>query len=89
MSAPPSEVTQIAIPDALRPRDGRFDSGPSKVPQAAIAALADDAPGFMGTSHRRDGVRSVVHRIRAGLAELFALPDGYEVLLGLGGSTLF
>jgi len=89
VSAPPSEVTQIAIPETLRPRDGRFGSGPSKVPQAAIAALADAAPGFMGTSHRRDGVRSVVHRIREGLAELFALPEGYEVLLGLGGSTLF
>jgi len=89
VSAPPSEITQIAIPDALRPRDGRFGSGPSKVPQAAMAALADAAPGFMGTSHRRDGVRSVVRRIRAGIAELFALPDGYEVLLGNGGSTLF
>jgi phosphoserine aminotransferase len=89
VSAAPSEITQIAIPDALRPRDGRFGSGPSKVPQAAMAALADAAPGFMGTSHRRDGVRSVVRRIRAGIAELFALPDGYEVLLGNGGSTLF
>jgi phosphoserine aminotransferase len=82
-------TTHIAIPDALRPRDGRFGSGPSKVPQEAIAALADAAPGFMGTSHRRDGVRSVVGRIRAGLADLFSLPDNYEVLLGNGGSTLF
>ena len=55
----------------------------------AVAALADAAPGFLGTSHRRDGVRSVVRRIRDGLAELFALPDGYEVLVGVGGSTLF
>src|SRR5690242_3405455 len=54
-----------------------------------IAALADAAPGYMGTSHRREGVRSVVGRIRTGLAELFSLPDGYEVLLGNGGSTLF
>ena len=84
MSAP-----DIRIPDALRPLDGRFGSGPSKVPNEAVAALADAAPGFLGTSHRKDGVRSVVGRIRSGLADLFALPDGYEVLLGDGGSTLF
>ncbi len=89
MSAPPSEIAPIVLPDALRPRDGRFGSGPSKVPHEAIAALADAAPGYMGTSHRREGVRSVVRRIRAGLAELFSLPDGYEVLIGNGGSTLF
>ena len=79
----------IKLPDAIRPRDGRFGSGPSKVPHEAVAALADAAPGFLGTSHRKAGVRSVVGRIRAGLADLFALPDDYEVLLGLGGSTLF
>jgi phosphoserine aminotransferase len=79
----------IEIPAALRPRDGRFGSGPSKVPHQAVAALADAAPGFLGTSHRKEGVRSVVHRIRHGLAELFSLPDDYEVLLGNGGSTLF
>ena len=57
----------IEIPDAhLRPRDGRFGSGPSKVPHEAVAALADAAPGFLGTSHRKDGVRSVVRRIRDG-----------------------
>jgi phosphoserine aminotransferase len=79
----------IKLPDAIRPLDGRFGSGPSKVPHEAVAALADAAPGYMGTSHRKDGVRSVVRRIRTGLAELFALPDGYEVLIGNGGSTLF
>jgi phosphoserine aminotransferase len=79
----------IQIPTALRPIDGRFGSGPSKVPNEAVAALADAAPGFLGTSHRKDGVRSVVGRIRSGLAELFSLPDGYEVLIGNGGSTLF
>jgi phosphoserine aminotransferase len=89
VSAPTSEVRPITIPDALRPRDGRFGSGPSKVPHEAVAALADFAPGYLGTSHRREGVRSVVRRIRAGLAELFSLPDGYEVLIGNGGSTLF
>jgi phosphoserine aminotransferase len=79
----------IVLPPDLRPRDGRFGSGPSKVRNDAVAALADAAPGYLGTSHRRPGVRSVVHRIRAGIATLFALPDGYEVLLGNGGSTLF
>jgi phosphoserine aminotransferase len=79
----------IQIPTELRPADGRFGSGPSKVPNEAVAALADAAPGFLGTSHRKDGVRSVVGRIRSGLAELFSLPDGYEVLIGNGGSTLF
>ncbi len=79
----------IEIPSEFRPADGRFGSGPSKVPHQAVAALADAAGGFLGTSHRQDGVRSVVHRIRHGLAELFSLPDGYEVLIGNGGSTLF
>ena len=95
MSAPPPPrpvrdgIRQITVPDALRPRDGRFGSGPSKVPHEAIAALADAAPGFMGTSHRREGVRSVVRRIRSGLTDLFSLPEDYEVLIGNGGSTLF
>jgi phosphoserine aminotransferase len=77
------------LPGHLRPRDGRFGSGPSKVRQEAVAALAAAAPTFLGTSHRQAPVRSVVGRIRAGLAELFDLPDGYEVALGNGGSTLF
>ena len=79
----------ITLPAELLPSDGRFGSGPSKVRQDAMRALADAAPGYMGTSHRRPGVRSVVGRVRAGLAALFSLPDGYEVLLGNGGSTLF
>jgi phosphoserine aminotransferase len=77
------------LPSQLRPRDGRFGSGPSKVRPEAVAALAAAAPTYLGTSHRQDGVRSVVARIRAGLAELFDLPDGYQVALGNGGSTLF
>ena len=79
----------LALPDHLRPGDGRFGSGPSKVRQEAVAALAAAAPTFLGTSHRQAPVRAVVGRIRAGLAELFDLPDGYEVALGNGGSTLF
>jgi phosphoserine aminotransferase len=77
------------VPDGLRPRDGRFGSGPSKIRQEAVASLAAAAPTYLGTSHRQPRVRSVVGRIRAGLAELFELPAGYEVALGNGGSTLF
>ncbi|HTK16170.1 MAG TPA: phosphoserine transaminase [Acidimicrobiia bacterium] len=79
----------IDLPANLRPHDGRFGSGPSKVRDEAVAALSDAAHAFLGTSHRKDGVRTVVGRIRGGLADLFSLPDGYEVLIGNGGSTLF
>ena len=84
-----ADITDIKLPAELRPRDGRFGSGPSKVRDEAVAALADAAHGFLGTSHRREGVRSVVRRIRTGLSDLFGLPEGYEVLLGNGGSTTF
>jgi phosphoserine aminotransferase len=88
---PPSDATsdRLVLPPELRPGDGRFGSGPSKVRDEAVASLADAAHGFLGTSHRRDGVRSVVGRVRAGLRDLYSLPDGYEVVLGVGGSTLF
>src|SRR4029450_13995482 len=77
------------LPPELRPADGRFGSGPSKVRQEAVDALAAAAPTFLGTSHRQAPRPALVGRIRAGLAELFDLPDGYEVALGNGGSTLF
>jgi phosphoserine aminotransferase len=83
------QKSTLILPDELRPGDGRFGSGPSKVRQEAVAALAAAAPTYLGTSHRQPPVRSVVGRIRAGLAELFGLPDGYEVALGNGGTTLF
>jgi len=79
----------VQIPAELLPGDGRFGSGPSKVRPEALRALVDAGDAYLGTSHRREGVRSVVRAARAGLAELFALPDGYEVLLGTGGSTAF
>lgn len=79
----------LELPRTLLPGDGRFGSGPSKVRDEAVAGLAAVAHGYLGTSHRRDGVRSVVARIRTGLRDLFSLPEGYEVLLGVGGSTLF
>jgi phosphoserine aminotransferase len=83
-------VTQTpAIPADLLPRDGRFGSGPSKVPNSLLASFAQHGSAVMGTSHRQPPVQSLVGRIRAGLAELFELPAGYEVVLGNGGSTAF
>jgi phosphoserine aminotransferase len=84
-----SDLPQIRIPETLLPSDGRFGSGPSKVRPEQVAALAAAAPHYLGTSHRQSGVRSVVGRLRTGLRELFSLPDGYEVVLGNGGTTCF
>src|SRR3954451_1532800 len=86
MAAP---LPDIAIPDDLKPSDGRFGCGPSKVRPEAVAALAAEAGEYLGTSHRQAPVRFMVSRLRNGLAELFSLPDGYEVLLGNGGTTSF
>jgi len=89
MLAHMSDPTNITIPSDLLPRDGRFGCGPSKVPVSSVDELASKAKTFLGTSHRRAGVRDVVKHIREGLAELFSLPDGYEVVLGNGGATAF
>jgi phosphoserine aminotransferase len=77
----------IALPAEILPGDGRFGSGPSRVPHKAVAALADAADGYLGTSHRRPGVRNVVGRLQDGFAELFALPEDWAVVLGNGGAT--
>ncbi|MEI8261026.1 MAG: phosphoserine transaminase [Actinomycetes bacterium] len=82
-------VAEIRIPAELLPADGRFGSGPSKVRQAQIDALAGVWQSYLGTSHRQKTVKSQVGRLRAGLSQLFALPEGYEVVLGNGGSTAF
>ena len=79
----------IQIPAELLPSDGRFGCGPSKVRPEALRALADDGAALMGTSHRQAPVKNLVHRVREGLAQLFDLPDGYEVVLGNGGTTAF
>jgi phosphoserine aminotransferase len=84
----PQATHTARIPAELKPADGRFGCGPSKVRPEALAALAE-AADLMGTSHRQAPVRDVVHRVRSGLAELFGLPDGYEVALGNGGTTAF
>ena len=82
-------MADIRIPDELKPADGRFGSGPSKVRPEAVQALAGVATSYLGTSHRQKTVRDEVARLRRGFAELFSLPDGYEVVLGNGGSTAF
>jgi phosphoserine aminotransferase len=76
------------IPDDLKPADGRFGSGPSRVRKEALAALAERSD-LIGTSHRQQPVRDLVGRVRTGLGELFGAPDGYEVALGNGGTTAF
>jgi phosphoserine aminotransferase len=80
--------TMVEIPDALKPADGRFGCGPSKVRPEALAKLASQND-VIGTSHRQGPVKELVARIRGGLSELFQAPDGYEVALGNGGTTAF
>src|SRR5258708_8092077 len=82
-------MTPIETPAGLRPADGRFGRGPSKVRPEQLAALAASGAAYLGTSHRQAPVRSLVQRVREGLTELFRLPDGYQVVLGNGGTTAF
>ncbi len=79
----------VSIPKDLLPRDGRFGCGPSKVRPEALAGLAASGAELMGTSHRQAPVKNLVARLRRGLADLFSLPDGYQVVLGNGGTTAF
>ena len=80
---------QLTIPDSLKPADGRFGCGPSKVRPEQLQALVTKGADLFGTSHRQAPVKDLVGRVRTGLRELFSLPDGYEVVLGNGGSTAF
>jgi phosphoserine aminotransferase len=89
MTTSPLIENALVIPDQLQPADGRFGCGPSKVRPEALARLAADGVSVMGTSHRQQPVKSLVGRLRAGLAELFSAPEGYEVALGNGGATAF
>ncbi len=82
-------MPQITIPPTLLPVDGRFGCGPSKVRPAQLEYLATEGAKLLGTSHRQAPVKSLVGRVRSGLGELFRLPDGYEVVVGNGGSTAF
>ena len=79
--------TEIIIPANLKPLDGRFGCGPSKIRPEALAALASSGTSILGTSHRQKPVKNVVKAVREGLHSLFNLPDGYEVILGNGGTT--
>jgi phosphoserine aminotransferase len=79
----------IEIPAGLLPADGRFGCGPSKVRPEALRALVIDGAALMGTSHRQTPVKNLVRQVREGLTQLFDLPEGYEVVLGNGGSTAF
>jgi phosphoserine aminotransferase len=79
----------IKIPDNIKPKDGRFGCGPSKIRPEALSALSQSGASILGTSHRQKPVKNVVHNVREGLSSLFSLPEGYEVILGNGGSTAF
>src|ERR1700744_632917 len=81
--------TAVTIPEELKPADGRFGAGPSRVRPAQLQYLAGPGAALMGTSHRQQPVKQLVARVRAGIGELLGLPDGYEVLLGNGGTTAF
>jgi len=83
-----TSATEIQIPVDLKPADGRFGCGPSKVRPEQLAALQDHAR-YLGTSHRQAPVKNLVGGIRTGLADLLSLPDGYEIMLGNGGTTAF
>jgi len=82
-------MSELKIPESLKPKDGRFGCGPSKIRSEALANLASSGTSILGTSHRQKPVKNVVARVRTGLTSLFNLPDGYEVVLGNGGSTAF
>jgi phosphoserine aminotransferase len=88
-NSPAATDTRLTIPAELRPADGRFGCGPSKVRPQALARLAGEGTAVMGTSHRQKPVKALVGEIRAGLTELFSAPEGYEVALGNGGATAF
>jgi phosphoserine aminotransferase len=84
-----TDIATLSIPADLLPRDGRFGCGPSKVRPAQVEHLASLGRSVLGTSHRQTPVRNLVSQVRQGLAELFSLPEGYEIILGNGGSTAF
>ncbi|MEU6259987.1 phosphoserine transaminase [Streptomyces sp. NPDC047043] len=82
-------MAEIQIPADIKPADGRFGAGPSKVRTEALDALAATGTSLLGTSHRQAPVKNLVGKVREGISELFSLPEGYEVILGNGGSTAF
>src|SRR3712207_5153339 len=84
-----ADASSIRIPDEIKPADGRFGSGPSKVRPEAVEALSRVATTYLGTSHRQKTVKDQVARLRRGIAEFYSLPEGYEVVISNGGTTAF
>ena len=84
-----TDATELTLPAELKPVDGRFGCGPSKVRPEQVSALAEEGAALLGTSHRQKPVKNLVGRVREGLSQLFQLPEGYEVVLGNGGTTAF
>ena len=84
-----TESAPLTLPADLLPKDGRFGSGPSKVRPEQVEYLASLGTTVLGTSHRQAPVKNLVGAVREGISELFSLPEGYEVILGNGGSTAF
>jgi phosphoserine aminotransferase len=82
-------MSHVLLPREILPADGRFGCGPSKIRPEQVAALADAAGGVLGTSHRQAPVKNLVGRVRSELADLLRLPNGYEIIVGNGGSTAF
>ncbi|MBJ7520885.1 MAG: phosphoserine transaminase [Solirubrobacteraceae bacterium] len=89
MTNAPTDPSALVLPDDLKPGDGRFGCGPSKVRAEQLQHLLSDGAALMGTSHRQKPVKDLVGRVRDGLSQLFSLPDGYEILLSNGGTTAF
>ena len=83
------DPTRITLPASILPADGRFGCGPSKVRPGQIDAIVAGATGLIGTSHRKPPVKQLVGSVRSGLRDLFSLPDGWEIVLGNGGTTIF
>src|SRR3954453_4237099 len=84
-----ADATSIRIPDEIRPVDGRFGAGPSKVRPEGVEALNAVSKTFLGTSHRQRTVKDQVARLRQGIAQFFGVPDGYEVIISNGGTSAF
>jgi phosphoserine aminotransferase len=82
-------MPEIEIPRELKPGDGRFGAGPSRVRASSLQALVETGSSYVGTSHRQAPVKNVVKRVREGLTSFFGLPEGYEIVLGNGGATAF
>ncbi len=55
-----SQTATLEIPQDLKPADGRFGAGPSKVRVEQLQSLAGAGAAVMGTSHRQRPVKAVL-----------------------------